>query len=360
MLRICFFLPSMNIGGVENVFITYANELAERGYNIHFVLCKKEGKLLPLISEKVRIDSLGGIKLRQSLLPLRKYLKTIKPDVLITGGDFPNLMCIIATRFFKDRPKVIISKHNYRNIETKELGPWARLDMLLQSFLYPKADKIVAVSRGIDCYLKDEMLIAAKDIVQINNPIDVKHILLEGEEKTNVDLPANYIVFVGRLGKVKNIPLLLRAFNLIGDDSLHLVIVGDGSERSNLENYCKTLSSSERVHFIGPITNPMPIIKRAKTLALCSHSEAYPTVLLEAMVFNVPVVATPTTGALEILTNVDGGYITRSFDDEEELKTSLIKAVHHNFSNMSAYAAKNDKNIIVDKLEKVIKGLVSE
>ena len=49
-LKIAFFLPTLNIGGIERVFITYANYLTEKEYDIDFVLCKKEGKLLSLLN----------------------------------------------------------------------------------------------------------------------------------------------------------------------------------------------------------------------------------------------------------------------------------------------------------------------
>ena len=37
--KISFFLPSFNIGGVERVFINYANALSDKGYNVDFVVC---------------------------------------------------------------------------------------------------------------------------------------------------------------------------------------------------------------------------------------------------------------------------------------------------------------------------------
>ena len=54
-LKIAFFLPTLNIGGIERVFITYANYLTEKEYDIDFVLCKKEGKLLSLLNSSIRL-----------------------------------------------------------------------------------------------------------------------------------------------------------------------------------------------------------------------------------------------------------------------------------------------------------------
>ena len=59
-LKIAFFLPTLNIGGIERVFITYANYLTEKEYDIDFVLCKKEGKLLSLLNSSIKLYDFGN------------------------------------------------------------------------------------------------------------------------------------------------------------------------------------------------------------------------------------------------------------------------------------------------------------
>lgn len=62
ILKIAFFLPTLNVGGIERVFITYANSLSEF-YDVEFVLCKKEGILLKELSSKVNVYNLGNVRL---------------------------------------------------------------------------------------------------------------------------------------------------------------------------------------------------------------------------------------------------------------------------------------------------------
>lgn len=108
-LKIAFFLPTLNIGGIERVFITYANYLTEKEYDIDFVLCKKEGKLLSLLNSSIKLYDLGNMQLRYSFFKLRQYMKKIQPNVIISGGDFPNLILIISSLGLKNRPKIIVS-----------------------------------------------------------------------------------------------------------------------------------------------------------------------------------------------------------------------------------------------------------
>ena len=349
MIKVCFFVPSLNIGGIENVFITYANELANCGYNVSFLLCYREGTLLSLVSDKVKIEDLGNVQLRFSLFKLRKTIKKLKPDVLITGGDISNMMCVLATRFMSERPKVIISKHNYRNVETKDLGWWTRFDIILQKKLYPFADKIVAVSKGMSAYLQKELKIDNSQIVQLCNPLDIDGIEKKSQERIEVTLPSQYIIFVGRLGKVKNFKLLLDSYARLDDKTVHLVIVGEGPERAFIESYIVTNEIQTRVHLLGAMSNPMPLIKKAKALVLSSTSEAYPTILLESMALNVPIVATPTQGAIEILGDTEGTFISSNFNDVEDFKQLLNKALKYDKPISSKLVEANNKDIIIKR-----------
>ena len=113
--KVAFFLPTLNIGGIERVFITYANYLIDKKYNIYFILCKRRGELLSLLDSNIKLYHLGNVQLKFSFLKLRQSLKEIQPDVIVSGGDFPNLILIVSSLGLKKVPKIIISQHNYYN-----------------------------------------------------------------------------------------------------------------------------------------------------------------------------------------------------------------------------------------------------
>lgn len=326
-LKIAFFLPTLNIGGVERVFITYANYLAEKKYNIDFVLCKKEGKLLSLLNSSIELYDLGNLQLRYSLFKLRQYMKEVQPDVIISGGDFPNLILIISSWGIKKAPKVIISQHNYYNVETKRLGWWARGACLLMKNLYPKANKIIAISDGIYDFLTKKINIPTDKILKLPNPIDLEDIREKSLELLDIKLPDKYILFIGRLSYVKNLFLLLEAFEMGKLDDIYLVIVGDGEMRDILIEKSKKMQKADKIIFLGAIENPLPILKRSQLLVLPSFSEAYPTILLEALCLYVPILSTPTKGAEEILSNMPGTYISNDCYNIEEFAGFIEKGV---------------------------------
>ena len=142
ILKIAFFLPTLNVGGIERVFITYANSLSEF-YDVEFVLCKKEGILLKELSSKVNVYNLGNVRLANSFYYLRKYLKQNRLDCIITGGDYPNMVLVLASLHLSHRPKIVISQHNYFNIEIEHLGLWAKFSKIWTRIILPQVFRIV-------------------------------------------------------------------------------------------------------------------------------------------------------------------------------------------------------------------------
>lgn len=325
--RIAFFLPSLNIGGIERVFITYANYLLEEGYDVSFFLCKKEGKLLSLLNTGVELYDLGNVQLRFSFLKLRKCILRVRPDIIISGGDFPNMVLIISSLLLKQKTKIVISQHNYYNEESKRLGWWAHCTCWLMRKMYPKAYKVIAVSDGIYEYLRTKIGLSVNKIVKIPNPINVDEMIKESLEPIDFSFPMKYLLFVGRLGYIKNLPLLLEEFEIWEPSDYYLVIIGDGEMMTELLEKAKKMKKADKIIFLGAVENPLPILRRAKLLVLPSLSEAYPTILLEALCLSIPVLATPTKGAMEILQNMEGTNLSNSFADVEEFAKLMKKSI---------------------------------
>jgi glycosyltransferase involved in cell wall biosynthesis len=98
------------------------------------------------------------------------------------------------------------------------------------------------------------------------------------------------LLYVGKLRPEKGVDLLLKALSLL-PSRYHLWIVGDGPELPSLQNLTARLSLRERVHFLGPTSNPYPYYRGADLLVLPSRYEGLPNVVLEANGSGLPVVA---------------------------------------------------------------------
>ncbi len=90
-----------------------------------------------------------------------------------------------------------------------------------------------------------------------------------------------------------------------------LIIVGDGSERRNLELLCSSIGMESHVNFVGQITQSRiaQYYCASDLFTLPSISEGFGTVLIEAMFAGLPIVATNVTGINEIVNNGENGYL---------------------------------------------------
>lgn len=319
--KIMFFTPSLQIGGIEKVLTTYANYLAINGYTVYYVFGNDHSDYNLFNSQVLKI-SLGNVRLRSSLWKLTKNVIKYSPDVLVTGGDYPNVYCIIASLFTFKRTKVLISHHSYFNVEVNQT-----FSRILIKYFYNMADGILSVSNGITAHL-ESLGVKKRLCTTIYNPVDVNYLVDSSNEPcNNPDHP--YIISVGRLSKVKNLKLLIDAFRTLRKrlKDLNLVIVGDGEEKEDLVNYVESLGLDKEILFTGPLVNPYSLMAKSMLITLTSTSEALPTVIIEAFALGKTVVSTPTCGALELLSAGDYGYLTSRFDDPIEFAELMEKAV---------------------------------
>lgn len=138
------------------------------------------------------------------------------------------------------------------------------------------------------------------------NAIDIERIRRDALATETPLCDAPYIVSVARLDEIqKDHRTLLRAYARLvsaGDIAEHLVIVGDGAFRGELEGLAEELGIAARVHFAGYRNNPHALVAGARLQVLSSRYEGMPMVLLEALALGTPVIASDCpTGPREIL-----------------------------------------------------------
>src|SRR5690606_21586861 len=81
--KIVIFIPNLKGGGAERVFVNLSHAFNKFGYQVDFVLLKKEGVLLDKLPTGVDVVDLNVQRIRSSFFPLLSYLKTNKPDAII-------------------------------------------------------------------------------------------------------------------------------------------------------------------------------------------------------------------------------------------------------------------------------------
>lgn len=111
----------------------------------------------------------------------------------------------------------------------------------------------------------------------------------------SVDLQ-NRILMVGRIARIKNIPLAIDAISILRGRGIdvELSIAGDGEELLAVEHYAKEAQGASNISFLGKVEHrDIPdLMRRHGIVLLTSASEASPTVVKEAVISLRPVVTT--------------------------------------------------------------------
>ena len=284
--KILIILPSFDTGGVEKSLINIANGLSEQ-HDITILSCVNTGAFRKLISEEITIRSLSVTKLRRAFFPLIKFLRRNNFDVIISGPTLTNFMVLISKLVIKHFPRLIITHHNFQDIEMANLGFKGKIMPWLIGKLYPLADLVISVSEGVKDQLCNHFGIQSNKVKVIYNPICDSSFHNRAQEKSeafNLCKNEDFIIFIGRLEHVKNCVYSLTLFSELQKDNkftnLKLIIIGNGLERDSLFNQTKNLGISEKVLFLGENPNPLPLLKLAKCLINTSFSEALPTVVI--------------------------------------------------------------------------------
>lgn len=183
-----------------------------------------------------------------------------------------------------------------------------KLYQAFYSYLYPFADKVVAVSRGVQKILEEDY--GLSNVTTIYNPVDVEKMRAEAKKP----IPSEHqhifggggLVFVnvGRMSKQKGQWSLIRVFSEIKKENpkSKLVILGDGDLRGKLEGLAKKCGVSDSVYMPGKVDNVFPYLKASDCFVFPSLWEGLPNALLEALaVGTYPITADCKTGPREIL-----------------------------------------------------------
>lgn len=308
MARIAFVAPNMGGGGAERVVLTLVEAFLQRGHEVDLVLMRRQGELLSLLPPQVRVFDLNANRIRGALIPLVKYLRERRPHSLQAILWSLTVVAIIAGVIARTATRIIVADHG---ILSRQYGR-SRAAMfalrLTTRFIYPLAAARICVSEGCATDLARLSGLNREHFTVIHNPVSAPSDLQRSRPDVE-QLWANSerrILTVGSLKAVKNHDLLLRAFaQLDKNRDARLMILGEGELRPSIERLAEDLGIADRLIMPGFAIDPWPYYLSADLFVLTSNNEAYPLVLVEALLAGLTVVSTDCAyGPREIL---DGG-----------------------------------------------------
>lgn len=168
---------------------------------------------------------------------------------------------------------------------------------------------------------------------------------------------------IGRLADQKGIRYLLEASPIVFRKfpNAQLIIIGSGNLQPELEFIAEHLAITKQVTFLGQIENPLPHLRSMDIFVLPSLWEGLPTVLLECMVNQVPIVATNVPGTNELLTHRVNGLLIPS-RDPDSIAEAVLEIARNNDLRLRLIenGTKTVANYSIDKIASMYEETYSE
>jgi len=324
-MHIAFFTDSYlpYTSGVVRSLVTFRKELESRGHRV-FIFAPRyggEGEEEGVYRfRSLRAPTFKDFALAFPLSPgLPALLKTLGVEIIHVHSPFlmGSLGAVMARRL--GLPLV----GTYHTLYEEYTHYFPLIPSLVKKLVrfytigfYNRCDLVIAPSQGVKNYLRERGLKVPVNSIPTGielerfknlNPFWLRERLgLTGEEKI--------VLHVGRLGKEKNIPFILRSFARVSYllPQAKLVLVGNGPLRSYLEALARDLAIEKRVIFAGGFAfHEMPqVYAGAQVLAFASQTETQGLVVAEAKAAGIPVVAVRAMGVEEAVVSGEDGFLT--------------------------------------------------
>jgi glycosyltransferase involved in cell wall biosynthesis len=329
--KVLFALPSLLVGGIEQQLTEQLKRYDRERFSLTLVtLFEYEGResFKDKLPSDVRFESIALLSPFDwsGWKRLIQVLRNVSPDVVVSSMFSANTALRLLKPFF--HYQVIAREHNIYDEKTF-------IQRTVDRLLAKVTCRIIAVSKDVARFASKQAGIPSDKFTVIQNGVDIKK--LQAWQNTQSDKKTlkaqlgfheddQLILTVGRLKKVKNHEALIRAFTDFSKEfpKYRLVIIGSGVEKPELQELVREIPHERAVLLERYGEAVWPYYAAADWFILPSLREGFPNVILEAMAFGLPIMATNISGSNECVEDALNGLIIPS--TASGIKGSLVRA----------------------------------
>ncbi len=317
--KILFAITKGNWGGAQRYVFDLATNLPKDRFEI-CVVCGEGNKLV----EKLRAQNIRVIQLDSLKRDIRignefktfgrfyEILKKEKPDIIHLNSSKIGAVGALAGRY-AGVPKIIFTGHGWAWNENRAFISKFLITTIhwLTVFL---SHTTIAVSEKVKRQILKLPFLNPSKIAVIHNGIQTIDYLERFAARAKLDGQITEKFWVGTISELhtnKGLDTLIVAFAEIAkvQNDVVLVIIGEGEERKSLTTLIEKNGLSKKIHLLGFVENAQTFLKAFDVFVLASRTEAFPYVLLEAGLAQLPVVATSVGGVPEVITEHKNGLL---------------------------------------------------
>lgn len=303
-MKILFVIHSLGTGGAERVMSLLATDWSERGHNISIVTLTSSDKSFYKLHNSIEVISMDVASESQCLkdtitsnyrriIAIKNIISEQNPDIVVSFMTRTNVLTTIAAKLAK-KPIIIAERNNFYRVKSK-------LWRFIRRIVYPFSNALVVQSK----HDRDKYDYHS-NVHIVPNPLILEH-------NHKISNREQIILAIGRLNKQKGFDMLLKSFSQIKEKGWHLVILGEGLERTNLQNQVDELKINKYVSMPGNVSDVEAYYKKASIFVLSSRYEGFPNVLIEAMGYGCASIAFDClTGPRDIIEHHKNGILVEA------------------------------------------------
>lgn len=304
-------------GGGERHLADLSRSLAERGHEVYAAIEPgsplREPLLAALPPDNIYELSLRKLRDARGSMKLARFARANRVDIIHAhvGRDYTPVAWAAPRGRTHRGPRVVITRHVLFPLNC------------FNRFMLSNVSRVIAVSEAVAHALRATGVFDPDKIRVVANGIDLRRFeearaSFEREEtERGTTRRALRVGIVGELSEVKGQEDFVRAAALLLDEfagRIEFLIIGEesaasGEYRARLEKLIEELRLTQSVQLMGRRDDVAPLIASLDVLVSASRTEAFGMVLVEAAACGVPVVATATEGAREIVDDGVTGLI---------------------------------------------------
>lgn len=314
------------VGGLERVVQTLAIGQHRAGHTVRVIAvidpnATQHPFAVPLREAGVPVSliELPGRSYLREMRDVRTLLSEWQPDVVHTHGYRSDLLDGHVARTLGI--PIVSTVHG-----SSRLGGKSHFFEWLQRRAWRRFDGVVVVSQALERTLGADGVPRERMHMIPNAWPGVEPTLSRMEARRRLGLAADAfaIGFVGRLIPAKGPDVLVSALAQLKGRVWHAVVIGDGGERTLVEQLCEKHGLRERVSLVGHLDDATHLFRAFDVFVLSSRTEGTPIVLFEAIAAGVPVVATAVGGVPEAISEAEA-YLVPS--EQPSTLAGAIEAV---------------------------------
>ena len=325
-IKICHYITTISRGGAENQLLLLVGNQIKSGNQVTVVPLKGD---LDLYAEFTEL----GAKVEKKLVDKKFILQIIRMLIRknrkfdIHHAHLPQAELLLA---FSPVKNYIITRHFggqfYPNSNKS-------ISKILSRISSARAKKIIAISESVKKLLIDLREISKPEkIIVVPYGFNSVAFVKNYSKKTGAESQNYLIGTLARLSVEKDLPTLIKAFKILQStglkDNYKLRIFGEGEFRDKIEGLIKNLNLEINVQLMGRTMNPAEELSKFDLFVLPSKFEGFGLVLLEAMAFNIPIIASNISIANEVL-GEDGAGVFFEQGNERDLADKILNIKTH-------------------------------